>query len=92
MPETLEAFYRGKLYPGEMKETKNAEQRRREYIFTERQNQLFDQLDQETKKACMGLFEEANALSACDCEQAYIEGMRMGARLAAELLFLNENK
>ena len=45
-----------------------------------------EQLDEEGRKQCLCLFEEANAISAYDCEQAYIEGMRMGARLAMELL------
>lgn len=63
---------------------------RRETLFEDKRQKVLAQLDETMKKECLCLFEEANAISAYDCEQAYIEGMRMGARLTAELLFASE--
>jgi len=88
----LEKFYKGKIHPGEQVMPIDKERYRKETLFEDKRQRLLDRLDEPIKRECLYLFEEANALSACDCEQAYIEGMRMGARLAAELLFLNENK
>lgn len=90
MSAILQALYRGKLRLGEMGEAKSAERQRMECMFLDKQQQFLDRLDQEMKRECLCLFERTNAISACDCEQSYIEGMCMGARLTAELLLANE--
>lgn len=86
----LEKFYKGKIHPGEQAAPIDRERCRRETLFEDKRQKVLAQLDETMKKECLYLFEEANAISAYDCEQAYIEGMRMGARLTAELLFASE--
>lgn len=82
----LRELYRGNIHPGEQSQPLIWERSRKEEAFLERYQILLDQLEKPLQKECRTLIEEANAISAYDCEQAYIEGMRMGARLAVELL------
>ena len=86
----LRKLYRGNIHPGEQSQPLMWERSRKEEAFLERYQTLLDQLETPLQKECRTLIEEANSISAYDCEQAYIEGMRMGAQLAAELLMSKE--
>lgn len=86
----LEKLYKGKIYPGEKSVPITRERYRMEAVFADRCQSLMEKLDESKKDEYMDILEEANAISAYDCEQAYIAGMRMGAQLMAEMLFSGE--
>ena len=86
MNTLLRALYRGKICPGQQTITQTPEEKRQQDDLIERQMTLLDGLDTPTQALCRRVWDDMNAASAQDCEAAYIEGMRMGARLALALL------
>lgn len=80
----LQEFYRGKIRPGESELTE--EQKKNMSIVSAYQNVLLSVVDKQNAELCRKIWDEMNAASARDCEIMYVQGMRMGARLALALL------
>lgn len=88
MDNILQALYHGTLRPEEeYQPTDECRQVRKK--LTEQQTVLLEKLrviDPEMYREFLTMFEAENAADAMDLEEAYTQGMRMGARLALELL------
>lgn len=56
------------------------------HALVDAQEALLDALDEKTRRECLRVMEMQTALSAIETETAYVEGMKMGARMALELL------
>jgi len=86
MREVLKKLYKGEIHPEEAYYPKTEEQRQRQRKIGDTQERLLSELNDRTKKEWIDLLNEMNYASADDMEQAYIEGMRMGAALMMELM------
>lgn len=84
MNTLLQEFYKGKIQPGQ--EAITEEQKKDMNIIIAYQNALLSVLNKSEADLCKKLWEVMNELNAKDCEREYIQGMRMGARLAMALL------
>ncbi|MBR5301430.1 MAG: hypothetical protein IKU38_01175 [Clostridia bacterium] len=88
MDKVLQELYHGMIHPEE--EYQPAEEIRQERNRLDRQQQrLMEQLCKISSQICTEieeLFEAETAVDAMEMENAYIQGMRMGARLALALL------
>ena len=84
MNTLLQEFYKGKIQPGQ--EAITEEQKKDMNIIVAYQNALLSVLNKSEADLCKKLWEVMNELNAKDCEREYIQGMRMGARLAMALL------
>ena len=84
----LQELYHGMIHPEE--EYQSAEEIRQERSRVDRRQQvLMEQMCRISPQICgeiEELFEAENAVDAMEMENAYIRGMRMGARLALSLL------
>ena len=88
MREVLKKLYKGEIHPEEEYYPKTEEQRQRLRKIGDTQERLLSGLSDRTKREWIDLLNEMNYASADDMEQAYIEGVRMGAALLMELLEL----
>lgn len=85
MESVLRELYHGRLEIQEdMQMPEEYEQMRRKCI--EAQDALFAGMDEETRSRCLRVMEMQTMLSAMEEETAYIVGMKLGARMARELL------
>lgn len=85
MESILRELYHGRLDIQEnMQLPEKYAQMRRECI--EAQEALFAGMDEEMRRRCLQVMEMQTALSSIEAETSYIEGMKMGARMARELL------
>lgn len=82
----LHDFYHGRIRPEEHRQPilEAHEQRRR--ALAQREEDFCAALTPEQKRAYIALIDEYTGLLPGEAEEIYIDGMRMGARLAAELL------
>lgn len=84
MESVLKELYHGRLEIQEnMQLPEEYAQIRRECI--EAQDALFDSMDEEMRRRCLRVMELQAALASIEAETSYIEGMKMGARIAREL-------
>ena len=86
MDSILNQIYRGEIHPEEdyrpvMQELLDM---RRE--FAEHREKLLSELDEKTQEKVRKLLEERTFVSSYEIEDAYVQGMKLGARMAVELL------
>lgn len=86
MDDLLSRLYRGEIHPEENDQPVSDKliQARRAYL--EYQEKLLAELDEQTGDKVRALLEERTILSAGEMEDSYVQGMRMGAKIAVELL------
>ncbi len=82
----LHALYYGKIHPEAEPLPLTDEQREAQKAQTRREAALLSKLEGPLRAELMQLLEEANALSCDQIEAACIQGMRLGAKMAVELL------
>jgi len=92
MENILSQLYRGEIHPQETYKPCLPELLEERKIYLEHQAALIASLDAETGGRVLELLEERNYVSAYEMEDSYIQGMKMGARMAAELLMGTEKK
>lgn len=85
MDSILKKLYHGQLEIQEnMRPSPALKEARAQYV--RRQEEILSSMDEATRKACMELLEEANAMLSAETEEAYMAGMKLGAKMTAELL------
>lgn len=84
--DILNMLYEGRLHPQETDAVPSPQLREAERRFEYTKKQILSQMDVSARTAAQELLEERSALSAAETQDAYIRGMRMGARLTAALL------
>jgi len=86
MRDLLRSMYKGRIHPEEKccPDSEAYTEKLRE--LSVKQQGFLKMLDEKEKGACMSVWEEMTAVSALEVEEAYVSGMRLGAKLALELL------
>lgn len=82
----LHDFYLGKLRPEEQRTRIMEAHEQRMQALEQQEEDFCAALTQEQKRAYIALIDEYTGLLPAEAEEIYLDGMRMGARLAMELL------
>ena len=86
MEDILNLLYRGELHPEEDYHPMMPELMEVRNTFVAHREELLARLDEKTRKEVQELFEERTFVSSYEIEDAYVQGMRMGAKMLAALL------
>ena len=86
MNNILNQFYRGEIHPEETYRPEMPEFIEMRRGFVERREALLAQLDDEIRKKVQELLEERTFVASYEIEDAYVQGMKLGARITAALL------
>ena len=89
MDKILQELYRGMVHPQEEYKPMGEEYRQAQKVLDQKREILLEQIGQnnpELRAEVEGMLERITALEAMEMEEVYIQGMRMGARLALGLL------
>ena len=86
MEDILNLLYRGELHPEEdyCPMTPELIEARKE--FMEYRNAMFAEFDEQTREKVQDLLDKRTFVSAYEMEDAYVQGMRMGAKMLSALL------
>ena len=86
MENILNKLYRGEIQPVETYRPEMPELIEMRRGFVERCEALLSELNDETRKKVQELLEERTFVSSYEIEDAYVQGMKMGAKMIAALL------
>ena len=86
MEDVLNKLYRGEIHPEETYRPEMPELIEMRRKFVERREALLSELDDKTRKKVQELLEERTFVSSYEIEDAYVQGMKMGAKMIAALL------
>ena len=86
MEKVLNMLYRGEIRPDEENRPMLEELTEVRRNFAERRDRVLDKLDEATREKVEALLEERMEVATYEMEDAYVRGMRMGAKMAVELL------
>jgi len=88
MDNILQDLYHGLLHPEEEYQPAERIRQERKHLDTRQQTLLerIHKFDLDLSREANELFEAENVADAMEMEDAYIQGMRMGAKLALALL------
>lgn len=86
MEDILNKLYRGEIHPEETYRPEMPELIEMRRKFVERREALLAQLDDEIRQKVRELLEERTFVSSYEIEDAYVQGMKLGARITAALL------
>lgn len=86
MGNVLRDMYKGRIRPEEQSGPLCEAYKEKLRELSEKQQAFLLMLDEKEKEACEAVWEEMTAVSALEAEAAYVGGMRLGAKLALELL------
>lgn len=86
MDEILQMLYEGRIHPQETNMHASAKWNEAKLRYQNLKEKTLTEADDVKCEAIEELLEERNALLAIEIEDAYIRGMRMGAKLTAALL------
>ena len=86
MENILNMLYRGEIHPEETYQPVMPEQIEVRDAFIAHRDALLAELDEELQLKVQDLFEERTFVSSYEIEDAYVQGMKMGARMTAALL------
>lgn len=86
MDSVLSQLYRGEIHPEETYQPVMTELIEVRDAFIAHRDALLAELDEKTREKVQELFEERSFVSSYEIEDAYVQGMKMGARMAAALL------
>ena len=86
MEDILNMLYRGEIHPEENYRPILPEliEARKEYAG--HRDALYEELDEPIKEKVEALLEERTFVTSYEIEDAYVQGMRLGAKIAAALL------
>ena len=86
MDDILKMLYRGRIHPQERGVPSSPELAQAARRVRLLESRLLETMDGAQREAMEELAEAYNEVSAAQIEEAYLSGMRMGAKLAAALL------
>ena len=86
MEDILNLLYRGELHPVENYRPMMPELIEARRAFVEHREALLVRLEEKMRKEVQELFEERTFVASYEIEDAYVQGMRLGARMAIGLL------
>lgn len=86
METLLQLFFEGKICPAEQYGVMTEAYTRRKEQALLRETAFYATLNDEQKTEFVRIMDEYTGLIPHEVESVYIQGMRMGARMAAELL------
>jgi len=86
MENILNKLYRGEIHPEETYRPSIPELMKMRREFVEHREALLSELDDKTRNKVQELLEERTFVSSYEIEDAYVQGMRLGAKMAAALL------
>ena len=86
MDKILQELYHGMIHPEEAYRPVSAEHRQAQKQVEQKKDALLKRIEDSCfREEIEDLLMQITALEAMEMEEAYIQGMRMGARLALEL-------
>ncbi len=86
MDSILNQLYKGEIHPEENYRPVMQELLDMRREFAEHREKLLSELDEQTQEKVRELLEERTFVSSYEIEDAYVQGMKLGARMAVELL------
>ena len=86
MDGILNQLYRGEIHPEETYQPVMPELIEVRDAFIAHRDALLAELDEKTREKVQELFEERTFVSSYEIEDAYVQGMKMGARMTVALL------
>ena len=86
MDSILNQLYRGEIHPEETYQPVMTELIEVRDAFIAHRDALLAELDEEIREKVQELFEERTFVSSYEIEDAYVQGMKMGARMTVALL------
>ena len=86
MENVLNMLYRGEIHPEEDYHPVMPEAREVRRTFLNHRDKLLEELDEKLRRKVLDLLEERNFVASYEMEDAFVQGMRLGARMAVELL------
>ena len=86
MDSILNQLYRGEIHPEEDYRPVIQELLDMRREFAEHREKLLSEFDGQTREKVRELLEERTFVSSYEIEDAYVQGMKLGARMAVELL------
>ena len=86
MENILNMLYRGEIRPEETYHPEMPELIEMRNAFAQHRDALLAQLEGTTREKVQDLFEERTFVSSYEIEDAYVQGMKIGAKIAAALL------
>jgi len=86
MNNILNQLYRGEIHPEETYRPEMPELIEMRRKFVERREALLSELDDKTRKKVQELLEERTFVSSYEIEDAYVQGMKLGAKIVSALL------
>ena len=86
MESILNQLYRGEIHPEETYRPVLPELIEVRKEFISHRDALLAELDEKTREKVQALFEERTFVSSYEIEDAYVQGMRLGARMTVALL------
>lgn len=86
MESMLNQLYRGEIHPEEDYRPVIQELLDMRREFAEHREKLLSELDGQMREKVRELLEERTFVSAYEIEDAYVQGMKLGARMAVELM------
>ena len=86
MDGILNQLYRGEIHPEETYQPVMTELIEVRDAFIAHRDALLAELDEKTREKVQELFEERTFVSSYEIEDAYVQGMKMGARMTVALL------
>jgi len=86
MDGILNQLYRGEIHPEETYRPMMPELMKMRREFIEHRETLLSELDDKIKNRVRELLEERTLVSSYEIEDAYVQGMRLGAKMAAALM------
>jgi len=86
MEDILNQLYRGEIHPEETYRPEMPELIEVRKEFAAYRDALLVQMDEQTREKVQALLDRRVFVSSYEMEDAYVQGMKMGAKLAAALL------
>ena len=86
MDNVLNKLYRGEIHPEETYRPASPELIAARREFLAHRDKLLSELDESLRRKVLSLFEERTLVSSYEIEDAYVQGMKLGAKLAISLL------
>ena len=86
MESILNQLYRGEIHPEETYRPVLPELIEVRKEFISHRDAVLAQLDEQTREKVRDLLDKRTLVSAYEMEDAYVQGMRLGARMTAALL------
>ena len=82
----LNQLYNGEIHPEENYRPLSPELIEAQREYQSHRDKLLEELDEKLRRRVLDLLEERSFVASYEMEDAFVQGMRLGARMAVELL------